>query len=730
MYTRRDQVAVPQAGTNRWISTHAEFETWYRRATGILWIQGKPGSGKSVLAKSIISSRSLERTFLLASWFYSRRGGSVGTSHGSMMRSIAHQLLKQSRGLFDMFAPILRKSEFGSDTFQQLLQLPLQDTICVLDGLDESVSRDSEGKVMLQLLTDATSYPGSRLKVIILSRPYRAIRQVHGVYDILMEAENKADIEAVVKEGLHTLINTIGSEDLDIKLPTDSDGASNPSQSYAPGFPKSFLEHNQTSQMMELANIRQYLINNAQGVMLWVALCINYAIRHAERSLYTWSEIRRIVEGLPKELDDVYRTILSELPAASDADELAKARRILSWIVVAGSSRPLRLKELLDIVSIPDEWHNTVATTGPTCPVRALRPVFVSWAGFARSIVYLCGPLVEFLNMGGRSAEGRSHGEDISASSVVQLLHQTAKDFLEEGSNHIFTLLPGEALKSVEEDSRAYIHRVLPLQPAQYCPVLDDVNDDWKSSINSTVNYLEDKFLLGFILSSRLISLTNYLEAASDPDEGNWAFRKFFFDVKYWDTEIPGTAKKSMVGRCFWLACTLSMDTAVENLLYLTSLKSGWWVYHREIVFAAAALAAEDHRLRGLLRASLATQLAMGYVQPALTRNSFQDSPNRILRHEDRRRISLAPPPMSSTSSRRRSLQPSSPAPPRPPASPPPINGATKSAVAFTICQILHYLEGHVQPLDTMSAKRLGDEAQCRCTAILQDEAGNRVSIT
>lgn len=141
----------------------------------------------------------------------------IGTSHESMIKSITHQLLKQSRDLFDMFAPTYRRSDFGPSVFSTLLQLSVFETICVLDGLDESMCRDTEGKATVRLLANATMYPKSRLKMIILSRPYRAMREVYGAYDILMEAETRADITRVVEHGLQSLISTINYGERDFR---------------------------------------------------------------------------------------------------------------------------------------------------------------------------------------------------------------------------------------------------------------------------------------------------------------------------------------------------------------------------------------------------------------------------------------------------------------------------------------------------------------------------------
>lgn len=264
---------------------------------------------------------------------------------------------------------------------------------------------------------------------------------------------------------------------------------------------------------------------------------------------------------------------------------------------------------------------------------------------------------------------------------------------------------------------------------------MGDVDDNWKESVHETVLYLEDKFLLSFILASRIIHLQPYVKAACDPDEESWPFRKFFLEVKYWDTDVPETAKKSVVGRCFWLSCTLGMDTAVESLLYLSSLKPGWWMYYRVTVLNGARVAASDHNL-SRLDTSIPTNRSetTTYTMPALARHSLQESSSQILRYEDRwksrvtiyGRATFTQNTLSDNSfrtHRRSSYRFGTPFQSRLDSSPPPRNGATQQVVTSTVCKILHYLEGHSQPLDTGRAKRLDDMSQCRAASILQNQS-------
>lgn len=116
-----------ELGTNQWIWNYEPYLHWEQQSSGIFWIQGKAGSGKSVLAKSIVKNirqtaelnismyRNSSRTpsdskVLFVDWFYSRRGGLDGISHVCMLRSILFQLLAQHAPLFKYYKEDYQKS--------------------------------------------------------------------------------------------------------------------------------------------------------------------------------------------------------------------------------------------------------------------------------------------------------------------------------------------------------------------------------------------------------------------------------------------------------------------------------------------------------------------------------------------------------------------------------------------------------------------------------------------
>ncbi|KAH8755987.1 hypothetical protein F5883DRAFT_365440, partial [Diaporthe sp. PMI_573] len=139
-------------GTTDWLWEHQEYGRWRNQAAGILWIEGKPGSGKSVLAKSILGQglsklSSASKDGIICDWFYTTRGGDLLMAHRSLMRSILFQLLKQRPSLFHHFADEYRAAPPGTSEWVQVDSMKRiltsiatsgQHAICVVDAMDES----------------------------------------------------------------------------------------------------------------------------------------------------------------------------------------------------------------------------------------------------------------------------------------------------------------------------------------------------------------------------------------------------------------------------------------------------------------------------------------------------------------------------------------------------------------------------------------------------------------
>lgn len=291
-----------------------------------------------MLAKSILEmeSRSSDTT-IMASWFYSKRGGAAGISHDSMMRSITYQLLIKCSRLFNVCRNSYRQSSSLRDTFTRLLEPAASDdslprTVCLLDGLDESEDKDGDiSRDILSLLAELTERPGSRLKVLVLSRPYNTIHKVYGTYDILLEAENQMDIDKVINNGVDWLFRTIHSlanETLTpfgqarrLRLENDLDAELQRSQE------NTIASENSRK---EAEAVRAYLKANARGVVLWVTLSLQQIMRFASRGPCAWADVQRLLHRIPLELDQMYDAIVQELVTDRDQEHTLMARKVLA----------------------------------------------------------------------------------------------------------------------------------------------------------------------------------------------------------------------------------------------------------------------------------------------------------------------------------------------------------------------------------------------------------------
>jgi hypothetical protein len=618
-FTRRDQVVQADAGTNQWIWTHPAYLEWRQAFSGVLWIQGKPGSGKSVLTKSIVSRFSASKSVLVASWFYSRRGGDIGTSEFSMIRSIVYQLLEKNQSLFRLYKHSYR--QYGSDysiAFRTFLDQWSTDTnapalLLVIDAMDESSSHDTmRGLEILKIFSNFVEQPKSKLKVLISSRPYRTIEKAFGSWDILLENENSRDIEIMVDAGLAVLKKTIIgvenrddeltdfahvrrmlrrskiSQDLTVqhRLPTSATSSTD--------LRPRFMEQK------EMDIMREYLLRNACGVMLWVALTLGEMVRQAKKEIYTWQSLMNLLTKLPVELRSVYQRIATELNASQTYEDQLTRNKILGWIMTANSKGPFRLRDLLDALSIPNGLDEEAFMESSEDPLVVNRPMVKSWNGFYQSLRELCGPLIVVISPGARPSERFDILEDVGPDFVVQLLHQTVKEFLDGSAAEAIAIKANVAALMVEESASTYFHLAIPTRPTKYTPIIREFGFSWERSIEEAVGYLEGKWLLKFVLDNYVTAQSEILSTARQSDGPTWILSTFFNNVIYRDVYTLETARRSVVGRCFWFACSHGLSVAVDNMLCAASLCPGWWYCHRQIVLSGVQLAAVDHHLKHL----------------------------------------------------------------------------------------------------------------------------------
>ncbi|KAF8549090.1 hypothetical protein OG21DRAFT_639548 [Imleria badia] len=178
-------LSLRQPDTCMWLFDTTPYMMWRDRQSSFLWLRGKPGAGKSVLASSVIDSleKSRGKREVLA-FFHCDFRNERSTSAAEVMRSILSQLLCQLRDtdldLGSLINDLVTAKERGGATRDSAKQLATfasrtamlssQTPSVVVDALDECICRDIEA-----LLEGLVVLEG-HARLFVTSRPLQVIK--------------------------------------------------------------------------------------------------------------------------------------------------------------------------------------------------------------------------------------------------------------------------------------------------------------------------------------------------------------------------------------------------------------------------------------------------------------------------------------------------------------------------------------------------------------------------
>ncbi|GKZ34987.1 hypothetical protein AbraIFM66950_005426 [Aspergillus brasiliensis] len=300
-------------GTGDWLFKSEEYIDWKGCPSGILWLYGVAGCGKSVLCSTIIED--IERTCLNSSnkrfaYWYFQFNNQGSQRVETMLRAVIRQLHSTP-----LDGPIRRIHEDygtkGSNPSNAKLQETLHRVITayegeiflILDALDEcpeTVSR-KERSFLLPLLTDLQKKCSDKVHILVTSRPEPdIIEHLRECTALDLEERQGSDISAFVNHKL---------EGLDDRI--------------APIEVKARLSHE--------------LLQDGKRRFRWADL----QLKRLEECRNT-SEVLEALETMPQTLHDTYISVIKRIETKPSDVKLAKA--ILTWLCFC--ARPLTLTEV------------------------------------------------------------------------------------------------------------------------------------------------------------------------------------------------------------------------------------------------------------------------------------------------------------------------------------------------------------------------------------------------
>ena len=224
------QGAIENAYTKtfNWIynDSSSPFMTWVKSDSGIFWVSGKPGSGKSTLMKYLtrhpktqksLSNASRHKRLVLTEYYFWYLGTSMQKSVEGLLRSLLYQILKACPHTVAIASPkrwnasesFHRNPDFWTyDELWKALSIvagtaSLEIDFCFfLDGLDEY---DGDHLHLVELLGSLASHPC--VKICASSRPWNVFDQAFGQGANLLRLEDltRADIRTYVSGELKVL---------------------------------------------------------------------------------------------------------------------------------------------------------------------------------------------------------------------------------------------------------------------------------------------------------------------------------------------------------------------------------------------------------------------------------------------------------------------------------------------------------------------------------------------
>lgn len=296
-------------GTGDWLVQSEAYRKWHdstETTTGGLWIQGIPGSGKSVVAARLVQRLKAEETAPVA-FFFARRIIKSNSNPHNLVQDCLYQLLDHSIPLQARLNDLRQQKPSEYTPFQELWRAflfalsALPRAYVVFDALDE-LAVEQNG--FLPLLLELAQVSPQSIKLIITSRTVSHL------------------VDALRGPSLGLIRLT--------KRAVESDIATYIDQRLVQQEQRPLTEEQQ-------AKIKETICQKAEGLFLYARLILDQLMEQPT------TPVDQHLQGLPESLEEMYVNLLHEHATRSGAG-LPFQSWLLSWIT--HSTRPLRVTEL------------------------------------------------------------------------------------------------------------------------------------------------------------------------------------------------------------------------------------------------------------------------------------------------------------------------------------------------------------------------------------------------
>ena len=421
---RYETLGNPAEQTCHWLFDNAIFQNWLdgenqERHQGLVWIKGKPGSGKSMLMREAF--RRVMRTQAkasdssqIAAFFFNSKGDELEHSLSGLFRSLIYQLCSKApiflQSLQEIWDAKIKTGCFMTSqaiswyeaelktAFQKIvLQQSNSKVLIFVDALDEcDSSRVRDLAYFWRGITKSAFALGMNLKVCLSSRHSPSVT-VSDCPEIVMEQHNSHDISTYLKQRIEVGIGI----------------------------------QNAQWQLLE-----EKITERSDGMFLWVVLVVDDLLR-------SWDEgksieyLTRRVENTPQALDTLFSDMLSN--STHEAKEVAV--KLFQWVIL--STKPLRLHEwhhIMGFIRYPAprslaEWRASDYFTATDEQLgKQINTLSLGLVEVTRAIEVPLDASGSELSVG---VDAGSLTLEHGSSRIVQVIHESVRDFFLRGNGFL-----------------------------------------------------------------------------------------------------------------------------------------------------------------------------------------------------------------------------------------------------------------------------------------------------
>ncbi|KAL2842393.1 hypothetical protein BJY01DRAFT_200814 [Aspergillus pseudoustus] len=303
-----------------------DFAAWYRGVEmdayhGLVWIKGKPGSGKSSFMKHAFcrATRELQADGVCVAAFFSQsKDQDHRWNQPDLFRALVYQILLTANDDFLAFTRMFdakikdakKNLKWSEEELRTFLTATFSKprpyrTVFFVDGLDECKASGIRELALLFRELTATAYQANaKLSVCLSSREFPRV-SVGQCPEIFIDRLNADEIQGY----LHRKLATAG-----------------------------FSGDEQWSRLATT------IIDKSAGVFLWVVIVLNNLLKGWDDGL-SFRYLERQLQDIPRELERLYERILSTI----DREDFHITIRFFYWVIL--STKRLRILE----------WHHILA---------------------------------------------------------------------------------------------------------------------------------------------------------------------------------------------------------------------------------------------------------------------------------------------------------------------------------------------------------------------------------